>query len=49
MNYQKLGADPKSYKVMKYPNILKKAVDCVKRKKRAFKKIVLLRKKILSS
>jgi len=49
VNSQKLGADPKSYKVMKYPNILKKAVDCVKRKKRAFKKIVLLRKKILSS
>jgi hypothetical protein len=49
VNSQKLGAAQRSYKIMKYPNILKKAVDCVKRKKRAFKKLILLRKKILSS
>jgi ubiquitin len=45
VNSQKLGASQRSFKVMKYPNTLKKAVDCVKGKKRAFKKIVLLRKK----
>jgi hypothetical protein len=47
VNSQKLGAAQRSYKVMKCLNILKKTVDYVKRKEKAFEKISIIKKKIV--